>query len=160
MSQHWDPENLAHTELRSKMRAAGPAIVALGLLFMGVGLISIFSAMGDGGPPRQFWCMFVGMPLLGVGMSICKFAYMGAVTRYMAGEVAPVGKDVVKYMVDGTKDSIRDVAAAVADGMHSADVDQEEFDEAPPVHVKVRCRKCRALNDEMAKFCNQCAAEI
>ena len=26
--------------------------------------------------------------------------------------------------------------------------------------VKVRCRKCAALNDESAKFCNQCSAAI
>ena len=26
--------------------------------------------------------------------------------------------------------------------------------------VKVRCRKCRALNDEAARFCNQCGAEL
>lgn len=159
MSQHWDSHDSAHAELRSKMRIAGPAIVALGVIFMAAGLISFFSAFGGGGPPRLFWCMFVGMPLLGIGMSICKFAYMGAVTRYMAGEVAPVGKDVVNYMVDGTKGSIRDVAAAVAEGIHSADASEEEFDDEPP-QVKVRCQKCRALNDETAKFCNQCGAEI
>jgi hypothetical protein len=27
-------------------------------------------------------------------------------------------------------------------------------------HVKVRCRNCQALNDESAKFCNQCAAAL
>jgi hypothetical protein len=26
--------------------------------------------------------------------------------------------------------------------------------------VKVRCRGCQALNDETAKFCNQCGAEV
>lgn len=32
---------------------------------------------------------------------------------------------------------------------------------APPEpEVKVRCPKCRALNDEAAKFCNQCGAAV
>ena len=31
---------------------------------------------------------------------------------------------------------------------------------APAPVVKVRCRACSALNDEHAKFCNQCAAAI
>jgi hypothetical protein len=26
--------------------------------------------------------------------------------------------------------------------------------------VKVRCRKCQALNDEVAKFCNQCGSAV
>lgn len=30
---------------------------------------------------------------------------------------------------------------------------------SPPV-VKVRCRACSALNDEQAKFCNQCSAAM
>jgi hypothetical protein len=29
-----------------------------------------------------------------------------------------------------------------------------------PERIKVRCPKCQALNDETARFCNQCAAPI
>jgi ribosomal protein L40E len=36
----------------------------------------------------------------------------------------------------------------------------EERLEAPPPQIKVRCRRCQALNDEAAKFCNQCGAAI
>jgi hypothetical protein len=32
--------------------------------------------------------------------------------------------------------------------------------EPPPPVVKVRCRRCQALNDEAARFCNQCAAGL
>jgi hypothetical protein len=30
----------------------------------------------------------------------------------------------------------------------------------PQAQVKVRCQKCQGLNDEAAKFCNQCGAAI
>ena len=30
----------------------------------------------------------------------------------------------------------------------------------PKLQVKVRCQKCQGLNDETAKFCNQCGAAI
>ncbi len=30
----------------------------------------------------------------------------------------------------------------------------------PEPRIKVRCRKCQTLNDETAKFCNQCGAAI
>ena len=36
---------------------------------------------------------------------------------------------------------------------------QKPADPPPPV-VKVRCRRCQALNDEAARFCNQCAASL
>ena len=31
---------------------------------------------------------------------------------------------------------------------------------SPQPHVKVRCQKCKTLNDETAKFCNQCGAAM
>ena len=71
------------------------------------------------GPPRFFWCAFVGLPLMGLGGTICKFAFMGAVSRYIANEVAPVGKDVVNYMAEGTKGAVRDVAVAVGDRLRA-----------------------------------------
>ena len=32
--------------------------------------------------------------------------------------------------------------------------------DAPEPQVKVRCRKCQTLNDETAKFCNQCGSAL
>jgi RNA polymerase subunit RPABC4/transcription elongation factor Spt4 len=32
--------------------------------------------------------------------------------------------------------------------------------DSPEPQVKVRCRKCQTLNDETAKFCNQCGSVI
>jgi len=136
-------------EVRSLLRAVGPGIAVVGLIFTIIGFASFFSAFGGGGPPRLFWCAFVGLPLLGLGMSISKFAFIGAVTRYMAGEVAPVGKDVTNYMVAETKDSIRDVAQAIGEGFNTTDCAQS-----------TSCQKCGADNDATANFCSQCGAPL
>jgi hypothetical protein len=65
------------------------------LLFMIVGYGSFFASFGSFEPPRFFWCAFVGMPLLFVGIVMCMFGYLGAFQRYVTGESAPVAKDVV-----------------------------------------------------------------
>jgi len=144
MTELEDPQ---HGDVRSLLRVIGPAMMAAGLLFMVVGIGSFFASFGSFEPPRHFWCAFVGMPLLAVGATISKFAYIGAVARYMASEVAPVGKDVTNYMVDGTKDSIRDVATAVGEG----------FAAAHSPHV-LRCQKCGSENESSANFCHECGA--
>ena len=36
---------------------------------------------------------------------------------------------------------------------------EDRLDGGAP-QVKVRCRACQALNDEAAKFCNQCGAAL
>jgi hypothetical protein len=141
-----------HRGIRAFLRFIGPLMVLVGLSLVGVAMVSFFSAVGGGGPPRYFWCAFLGMPILGVGIAACKFAFMGAVARYAAGEVAPVARDTINYMADGTKDSIRTVAQAAAEGLRGGT--------NAPGPAQVRCHKCNALNDADAKFCDNCGAAL
>jgi hypothetical protein len=144
--------NPGHREVRAVLRVIGPATALVGLLFVVIGFGSFFASFGSFEPPRFFWCAFVGIPLLGVGVMISKFAYIGTVFRYMAGETAPVGKDVTNYMVAGTKDSIRDAATAVGEGFAVAGRGQDAR--------AANCPQCGAENDESANFCHDCGAPI
>lgn len=146
MSGSIDPN---HNDTRAFLRFLGPAIAGVGLVFLIVGLVNFFSAFGGMEPPRLFWCFFVGGPLLAAGTGITKFAYIGAVARYVANETAPVGKDLTNYMVDGTKGSIRDVATALGEG----------FAAARTAH-SVDCQQCGAGNDTSANFCRNCGSPL
>jgi hypothetical protein len=53
----------------------------------------------------------------------------------------------------------RMAGGVVQDALSEINVVQKLGEDREP-HIKVRCRKCQALNDEAAKFCNQCGAEI
>ena len=51
----------------------------------------------------------------------------------------------------------------VRDVFEEADIDLGRRDRSPPEDaesIKVRCRKCRALNDEDARFCDQCGGPL
>jgi hypothetical protein len=77
---------------------------------------------------------------------------MGAVGRYMAGEMAPVAKDTFNYMADGTQDGIRTVARAVGEGLGLRD--------GGGAATVVLCHRCNGENDADAKFCSECGAPI
>jgi hypothetical protein len=102
------------------LRVAGPLVALVGLLFLIVGMISFFSAFGGGGPPRLFWCCFVGLPLLFIGSVLCMYGFMGAMARYAAAEQVPVATDAMTDLADGTKGAIKTVACAVAEGVREA----------------------------------------
>ena len=109
-----------HSSIRAVLRVAGPVIAGVGLLFMIVGFGSFFASFGSFEPPRLFWCAFVGMPLLFVGIAMCMFGYLSVFQRYVAGESAPVTKDVVNYMGENVQPGVKAVAKAVTEGVMEA----------------------------------------
>jgi len=147
MSEPMDPQ---HNAVRAWLRVVGPLVLLVGIIFMIVGVGNFFASFGTFEPPRHFWCVFVGLPFLAVGGVICKFAFMGSVTRYIANEMTPVGKDVINYMADGTQDSVRKIAAAAGQGLQ----------ETPPAVPMVHCPKCHADNEASANFCQVCGSAL
>jgi hypothetical protein len=103
------------------------------------------------GSPRFFWCAFVGMPILFVGTAICMFAFLGALTRYQAAEVAPVGKDTFNYLAKSTKEGVQTVATAVGAGLSSGMAGTGQ---------KIHCPKCGQLGGADAKFCAKCGGKL
>ncbi len=139
--------------IRQLLRVIGPIVVGVGLIFMIIGIGSFFAAFGSFGPPKYFWCAFVGMPILAVGIALCKFGYMGAVARYYAGEIAPVAKDTFNYMADGTQEGVKTFATAVGEGFSSSYSSQNST-------TILRCYKCNEENDSDAKFCSNCGTAL
>jgi RNA polymerase subunit RPABC4/transcription elongation factor Spt4 len=150
-----NPIDPGHKGPQELFRVLGPIILGIGILLMIVGGVDFFRAYGGSEPPRLFWCFFVAIPLLFVGGVLSQFGYAGKVARYMAQEMAPVGKDTFNYMADGTKDGIQTVAAAVGKGLAEGGVAL-----GGKTATKVRCPKCNALAEEGAKFCPQCGGAM
>ena len=153
-----------HAPARDALRVFGPILIAVGLIFTVIGIGSFFASVGSFEPPRYFWCAFVGLPLLGVGVGITKFAFLGAVTRYVASETAPVAKDTINYVAHGTKDAVREIASAVGEGLRSGGSALSGAAGVPgasgaPAPV-ARCRGCDAENDADARFCKACGSVI
>lgn len=141
--------NPGHTNVRNVLRIAGPITIAVGGLFVVIGIGSFFSAFAGSGSPRYFWCAFVGMPIVFFGIVMTMFGFLGAVTRYQAGEVAPVGKDTFNYMAHGTQGGVRMMASAVGAGLAEGSGGG-----------KLACPACGHPNDQDAKFCDDCGAAI
>jgi hypothetical protein len=141
-----------HSSTRRTLRTLGPVIAGIGLLFTIVGIVNFFMSFGSFEPPRYFWCAFLGMFLLFVGLAICGFAFLGAITRYQAGEVTPVAKDTFNYLAEGTQEGVKTVATAIGEGIAAGMGGSRKADD--------RCPKCSHPNDADAKFCKNCGAAL
>jgi len=143
-----DPD---HQSTRGALRIIGPLVLVIGLLFMIVGIADFFASFSSFGPPTKFWCCFVGMPLLAIGAAICKYAFLGKVARYVSQEITPVATDTFNYAAKETRDGVREIAGAIADGVRHA---------GPAPEAQFRCHKCNHANDSDAKFCSECGAPL
>jgi hypothetical protein len=141
-----------HEATQAVLRIVGPLMIGAGVLFSAIGFISFFSSFGTFEPPRYFWCVFLGFPLLALGAAVTKFAFLGSVLRYMAGEVAPVGKDTFNDVAEGTSEGIRTIARAVGQGISSG--------LGQPATAEARCPSCSEPNPVGTRFCGHCGASI
>jgi hypothetical protein len=119
------------TAIRTFFRVVGAALFCVGSVLVAIGLISFFTKFAqfaqpggpdplNFGPPRYFWCVFVGAPLAAGGMAMLKLGYLGAIARYVAGEASPVAKDVVNYMGENTEPGVKAVAKSITEGILEA----------------------------------------
>lgn len=139
---------------RAALRTFGWLMVCAGVPLTLLGGVSFFGSFGSFGSgasasfPGYFWCAFVGLPLVGIGIGLLKAGYMGSIARYVAGEVAPVSTDVLEHMAEQGKGSVRKLAQAVGEGLRAQ------------AEAEVLCPGCGEGNEPDAKFCDGCGAAL
>ncbi len=167
-----------HQEKRKLLRTAGIIILIIGIALLIIGMVDFFSAASTpfGGGPKIFWVNFIALPLIFVGVSMTSMGYMGAVARYSAEEMAPVGKDTFNYMAKGTTEGVEAISRAIKTGMDRHDEEEKLIcpncsKENPqgsgfcnscgaPLEKKKACSRCGFDNPSEAKFCNGCGSKL
>jgi hypothetical protein len=119
------PKSPPPSTARTALRVGGPIIAGVGLVFVIIGMASFFSSFGAFEPPRYFWCAFVGLPLVFVGLVMTKFGYLGAVVRYISEETSPVAKDTFNYLAENTQPGVKNITKAATDGILEAQREHE-----------------------------------
>lgn len=145
--------NPGHREIRLIARIMGPVIVLVGVTFAVVGIVNFFSSMGTGELPRYFWCAFVGLPMIGLGIAVTQIAYLGWFLRYLAGEAAPVQRDTFNYVAKGIRPGVKDLVQAVREGL------SEDSSEVPASDQKF-CLGCGQPADLKSNFCGGCGQKL
>lgn len=146
--------NPGHTQVRAVLRIVGPVILVIAIIIGLIGFADFVGTTGTFERPTKFHYLFIAMPLGFIGFALTSAGFAGAVARYQAQEMAPVGKDTFNYLADGTQEGVTTVAGAIAKGVQSA---QPNRTAAQPA---VRCPKCNALNDVDARFCSDCGEAL
>jgi len=159
-----------HNEPQRQISPERKFLYYLGMGMMGIGFVAFIStfftfAANFGNfenfndrSQSLFLRALVGMVLLIAGGFIMRIGFAGKAGSGLVLDPEKARKDVEPWarMAGGvTSDALSEVEPV----QRIVDHITNDKGETQPV-VKVRCPKCRALNDETAKFCNQCGAPV
>lgn len=126
----------------------GAAGVALGFLGFAVGGLRSASSFGREGNPVTWWAVAViGTVLLAVGRGLRRLGARGLAGSGLVLDPDRAAEDLEPWARTGGR--------LVDEALHEVRFEGREQPE-----VRVRCRSCRALNDEDARYCDQCGAEL
>lgn len=147
----------SHDRKRKGLRMLGISLMILGGGLAAVGFIDFFRSFDTFGPPRYFWMAFVGLPMFGVGTKIAGFGYLGTITRYGAGEVAPVAKDALRYLrEEGHTEA--DLTSCRSCGTRNRP--DAKFCDDCGAALGRACASCGTMNDRDSRFCDNCGSKL
>jgi hypothetical protein len=153
-----DPKRQISPE-RKTVYYVGMALVGIGLLLFLSVFVTFMANFGnfdnfEGRARSEGFRAFGGVILMMIGGFLMNVGAKGLSGSGVVLDPEKAREDVEPWsrmaggMVD---DAISEIELAKKLG---------ERGDSPSPEIKVRCRKCQALNDESAKFCNQCAAPL
>lgn len=143
-----EPESKDHEQGRTFIRVIGGILLVIGGLMFLNG-ISFFFSPFSGNPLNFIWAVF-GLPVIGFGLQLLTFGFMGKIARFQANEIAPVGKDTFNYVAKESKGSVQDLAQAIGAGLRGESM-------KPLTHT---CRRCGNKVTSEDRFCDQCGSSL
>ena len=144
---------------RKALYYGGMALTGIGLLLFLSTFVTFMANFGnfdnfDAQARSEGFRAFGGMVLMMIGGFMMNVGAKGWAGSGIVLDPEKGRKDVEPWSRMG--------GGMVQDALSEVEVVKKIGDrlDAPDPQVKVRCQKCQSLNDETAKFCNQCGAAI
>jgi RNA polymerase subunit RPABC4/transcription elongation factor Spt4 len=144
---------------RKTLYYGGMALIGIGLLLFLSTFVTFMANFGnfdnfEGRAQSEGFRAFGGMLLMMIGGFLMNVGAKGWAGSGVVLDPEKARKDVEPWSRLG--------GGVVQDALSEVEVVKKIQDrlDSPEPQVKVRCQKCHALNDETAKFCNQCGSAI
>lgn len=134
--------NAQHQKTKKTLRVLGVCLLAFGAVLAITGFANFFMSAMAGGMPTLFWMLFLGLPLLAVGLMLFLMSLRQEITRYVKNETVPIVNEAGEEIAP----AVRAVAAAAREGF------------TPTEHLT--CGACGTENPAENSFCGKCGAPL
>jgi len=140
------------------MLGVGIPLIIIGAILMGISFATFPENFNLG--PTGGGLLAGGMFLLLPSIFILFVAHQREITRYMVEETGRAMGSTSDEALDGYSRVISRGTEAIASGISKAGGIKLDIDTNSEQKIKIKCRSCGTLNDEDAKFCDECGEPI
>ena len=147
------PQLRSQARTRTVLRVGGALALVTGLGLAVVAGYDFFATWDSFEGPTKFWLLFAALPLLILGVWGLNAGFLGAGTRYAAGEVAPTLRDTLDYAGVGRGG----VRCPSCGDRNDPDA---RFCDACGTALAPTCAHCGAANAADARFCDACGTAL
>ena len=153
-----------YSKTKKTFRTLGFIILPIGLVLSIIGFVDFIMSFNSMTQPTLFFCLFIGLPMTSIGIIFIILGFMKELNSFAASQSAPVHKDVINYMLDGTREEVNKTINAsnkiICPECKSENDKDALFCSNCGHKLKIVCSKCNAENDADAKFCKNCGEEL
>ena len=134
--------NAQHQKTKMTLRVLGVVLLAFGAVLAITGFADFFFSGMAGEMPTLFWMLFLGFPMLAIGLMLLLTSFRQEISRYVKNETVPI----VNEAGEEISPAVRAVAAAAREGV------------TPTEHLT--CGACGAENPAGNSYCGKCGAPL
>lgn len=116
-----------HGKFKKAMKIAGLILLAIGIVFIVIGVADFAHAFKSEERPEKFWTFFVGFPLFAFGAMCTMIGFHREIVQYMKDETMPVTKEAAKELKAAlTEDGAKKSDGGAESGQNAANATNEE----------------------------------
>ena len=90
--------NNNHEKFKKAMKTTGLILLAVGIVFIVIGVADFAQAFKGENGPEKFWTFFVGFPLFAIGAMFTMIGFHREIVKYMKAETMPVTKEAAQEL--------------------------------------------------------------
>ncbi len=130
-----------HKKNKRTLQILGCVFTVLGLALMIAGFVDFFVSVNNSDMPGLFFLLFLGFPLVFVGICCLTLGFRKEMARYVKNEAVPVINEASSEL----KPTISNIGQALKEGL---------------TDDPVVCQACGVHNDKDGKFCKNCGKPL
>ena len=157
-----EQEKQNHAKIKRKLKIIGISVLVVAITFTLIGFINFFTAFSARKQPTLFWCTFIGLPLLGVGLGITVQAFRREISQYTAQECIPAAQTFLEGVTHAAAGLAKEITspAPVVCACGTENDQDDKFCKNCGAPLSETCPHCNERLDPDSKFCTNCGKEL